>query len=63
MNKQHPTHNQTETSRVLISQENPDVADLIHAQRVADAKRLNIPLWLLTRPVLPHMEQSPSELD
>jgi hypothetical protein len=61
--KQHPTHDQDDQSHVLIARENPDVVDLIHAQRVADAKRFNIPLWLLTRPVAPHMQESPSELD
>jgi hypothetical protein len=61
--KQQTPQSCDDQSHVLISQENPDVADLIHAQRVADAKRFNIPLWLLTRSVAPHMQEYPSELD
>ncbi len=63
MNKKQTTHDQTEDSRVLIACENPDIAEQIHESRVADAKRFNIPLWLLTKPVAPHMQECPSELD
>jgi hypothetical protein len=64
MNKKQQTlHNQDDQSRILIARENPDVAEAIHAQREADAKRFNIPLWLLTKPVAPHMQESPEELD
>jgi hypothetical protein len=64
MNKdQQAAHDQAGSSHVLIARENPDVADLIHAQREADAERFHIPLWLLTKPVAPHMQECPSELD
>jgi hypothetical protein len=63
MSDKQTTHIQDDQSHVLIARENPDVADLIHAQREADAERFHIPLWLLTKPVAPHMHESPSELD
>jgi hypothetical protein len=63
MSDKQTSQSRDDQSHVLIARENPDVADAIEAQREADAERFHIPLWLLTRPVAPHMHESPSELD
>ena len=39
------------------------IARRIEEERKATAEQFNVPLWMLTNPVEPHMQESPQELD
>ena len=39
------------------------LARRIEQDRIATAKQFGVPLWILQKPVEPHMQESPQELD
>lgn len=49
----------------LSSQNTQDerLAQLIEQERLATVQRFGVPLWMLTTPVDPSMQEAPAELD
>jgi hypothetical protein len=39
------------------------IAHRIEQERQATAQQFGVPMWMLTKPVEPHMQESPQELD
>ena len=58
------TTDTTQTSEIVQPESFDEIfARRIEQDRIETSKQFGVPLWILTRPVEPHMQESPEELD